>query len=65
MNATDNPTSATAYPVSKVVIGANKAFAERRRADRLPRRPTSSTNAAVRGRLAYMRDNKASPTTRP
>jgi glycine betaine/proline transport system substrate-binding protein len=60
MLATDTPTAATAYPVSKVIIGGNKEFT-----DAAPKiteflKAYSSTNAATSKALAYMRDNDAS-----
>ena len=60
MMAADQPTEATAYPDSKVVIGANKAFTEA--APKLAEflRAYSSTSAATSAMLAYMRENKAS-----
>lgn len=60
MMAAEHPTEATAYPVSKVIIGANKAFTEAAPhiADFL--RAYSSTNAATSAALAYMRENDAS-----
>lgn len=56
----ENPTAATAYPVSRVVIGANKKFTEE--APRLAEFLTAytSTSAATSAMLAYMRENKAS-----
>ncbi|MCB1500980.1 MAG: ABC transporter substrate-binding protein [Bauldia sp.] len=61
MMAAEHPTAATAYPESKVVIGANKAFTEA--APTVARFLSSykSTNAATSAMLAYMRDNKATP----
>lgn len=60
MMAEDHPTEATAYPVSKVVIGANKAFTEA--APKLAEflSAYTSTSATTSEMLAYMRDNKAS-----
>lgn len=60
MMASDQPTAATAYPDSRVVIGANKAFTEA--APNLAEflRAYNSTSAATSAMLAYMRDNKAS-----
>lgn len=60
MHAADKPTAATAYPVSKVVIGANREFAEEAPSLAAFLKAYSSTNAATSTALAYMRDNKAS-----
>jgi glycine betaine/proline transport system substrate-binding protein len=56
----EHPTEATAYPVSKVVIGANKAFTEA--APKLAAFLTAygSTSAATSAMLAYMEENDAS-----
>ena len=56
----EHPTEATAYPVSKVVIGANKKFTEA--APKLTEflSAYTSTSAATSAMLAYMRENKAS-----
>jgi glycine betaine/proline transport system substrate-binding protein len=61
MMASDTPTQATAYPVSKVIIGGNKEFSEA--APELTKflNAYTSTNAATSAALAYMRDNDASP----
>lgn len=61
MMAAEHPTEATAYPESKVVIGANKAFTEA--APNLTEflSAYNSTNATTSAMLAYMQDNKASP----
>jgi glycine betaine/proline transport system substrate-binding protein len=60
MMAAEHPTEATAYPVSKVVIGANKQFTED--APQLAEflSAYSSNSAATSSLLAYMRENKAS-----
>jgi glycine betaine/proline transport system substrate-binding protein len=60
MMAADKPTAATAYPVSRVIIGANKAFTEKAPAITAFLNAYTSTNAATSSALAYMRDNKAS-----
>jgi glycine betaine/proline transport system substrate-binding protein len=56
----EHPTEATAYPVSKVVIGANKQFTED--APMLAEffSAYTSNSAATSSLLAYMRENKAS-----
>ena len=61
MMAAEHPTEATAYPESKVVIGANKAFTEAAPTIAKFLSSYSSTNAATSAMLAYMRDNKADP----
>ncbi len=61
MMAAEHPTEATAYPESKVVIGANKAFTEAAPQLAAFLSAYSSTNAATSAMLAYMQDNKASP----
>lgn len=61
MMAADTPTAATAYPVSKVIIGANKAFTEEAPALTAFLKAYSSTNAATSAALAYMRDRDAQP----
>jgi len=60
MMAAEHPTEATAYPDSRVVIGANKAFTEA--APELAGFLTaySSTSAATSAMLAYMQEHKAS-----
>lgn len=60
MMASDEPTRATAYPVSKVIIGANKTFTEKAPKITGFLKAYASTNAATSAALAYMRDNKAS-----
>jgi glycine betaine/proline transport system substrate-binding protein len=60
MLASDHPDKATAYPVSKVIVGANKAFTEKAPAVTDFLKAYASTNAATSEALAYMRDNKAS-----
>lgn len=61
MNATDNPTEATAYPISNVIIGANAAFAEAAPGVIAFLDAYATTNAMVSQSLAYMRDNNATP----
>jgi glycine betaine/proline transport system substrate-binding protein len=61
MMAADKPTAATAYPVSKVIIGANKAFSEQTPQITAFLKAYSSTNAATSSALAYMRDKDAQP----
>lgn len=61
MMASDTPTQATAYPVSKVIIGGNKEFTEAAPDLTAFLKAYSSTNAATSAALAYMRDNDASP----
>ncbi len=60
MMEADQPTEATAYPESRVVIGANTAFTEA--APNLTEflRAYGSTSAATSAMLAYMRENRAS-----
>ncbi|MEQ9690154.1 MAG: glycine betaine ABC transporter substrate-binding protein, partial [Bauldia litoralis] len=60
MLASDKPTKATAYPVSKVIIGANKEFSEAAPKLTALLKAYSSTNAATSAALAYMRDSDAS-----
>lgn len=61
MMASDHPTKATAYPVSKVIVGANKEFADSAPTLTAFLKAYSSTNAATSAALAYMRDNDAAP----
>jgi glycine betaine/proline transport system substrate-binding protein len=61
MMAADKPTAATAYPVSKVIIGANKAFTEAAPAITGFLKAYTSTNAGTSAALAYMRDQDAQP----
>jgi glycine betaine/proline transport system substrate-binding protein len=61
MMAADKPTAATAYPVSKVIIGANKTFSEATPEITAFLKAYSSTNAATSAALAYMRDKDAEP----
>lgn len=61
MMAAEKPTAATAYPVSKVIIGANKVFSEQAPQIAAFLRAYASTNAATSDALAYMRDNDAQP----
>jgi glycine betaine/proline transport system substrate-binding protein len=61
MMAADKPTAATAYPVSKVIIGANKGFSEAAPQITEFLKAYSSTNAATSSALAYMRDKDAQP----
>lgn len=60
MMAADHPEKATAYPVSRVIIGANRAFTEAAPELAAFLKAYSSTNAETSAALAYMRDNKAS-----
>ena len=60
MLASDKPTKATAYPVSKVIIGANTEFSEAAPKLTALLKAYSSTNAATSAALAYMRDSDAS-----
>jgi glycine betaine/proline transport system substrate-binding protein len=60
MMASEKPSKATAYPVSKVIIGANKKFTEAAPALTKFLSTYTSTNAATSSALAYMRDHKAS-----
>jgi len=60
MLAAEAPKAATAYPVSKVVIGANAAFAEKAPALADFLRKYEMTSAMVSRVLAHMRDTGAS-----
>ena len=60
MMASDKPAKATAYPVSKVIIGANKKFTEEAPMLTTFLKAYTSTNDATSSALAYMRDQKAS-----
>lgn len=61
MMASDHPEQATAYPTSKVIIGANAEFVAG--APKLTQflKAYSSTNAATSAALAYMREQDAKP----
>ncbi|WMS41120.1 ABC transporter substrate-binding protein [Acuticoccus sp. MNP-M23] len=61
MMAADTPTEATAYPQTRVVIGANVDFTSK--SDALTDFLTaySTTSAQTSSALAYMRENDASP----
>ncbi|MCP4383499.1 MAG: ABC transporter substrate-binding protein [Hyphomicrobiales bacterium] len=61
MMASDNPTAATAYPVSEVIIGGNTEFTETAPDLTAFLKAYTSTNAATSSALAYMHDNDASP----
>lgn len=56
-----NPTQATAYPVSDVIIGANADFAAAAPGVIAFLETYETTNADVSASLAYMRDNNATP----
>lgn len=56
-----NPTQATAYPVSDVIIGANTDFAAEAPGVIAFLDAYETTNAEVSQSLAYMRDNNATP----
>ena len=60
MMAAEHPTEATAYPVSKVVIGANKAFTEAAPKLAAFLSAYGSTSATTSAMLAYMQENDAS-----
>jgi glycine betaine/proline transport system substrate-binding protein len=60
MMASDKPAKATAYPVSQVIIGANKKFTEEAPMLTTFLNAYTSTNDATSSALAYMRDHKAS-----
>ncbi len=60
MMASEKPTKTTAYPVSKVIIGANKKFTEAAPTLTKFLSAYTSTNTATSSALAYMRDHKAS-----
>ena len=61
MMAADTPTEATAYPVSKVIIGANKAFTEEAPAlDRRSSPPIPRPTPRPRPRSPICASNKAS-----
>lgn len=57
MMSMESPTAATAYPVSRVVIGANTGFAEAAPAVAGFLADYASSNAVTSGALAFMRDN--------
>lgn len=61
MMDSETPTEATAYPVSKVIIGGNAEFVEAAPDLTAFLKAYNSTNAATSAALAYMRDNDASP----
>jgi glycine betaine/proline transport system substrate-binding protein len=61
LNATDNPTQATAYPNSNVIIGANTAFANEAPQTIAFLDAYETTNALVSQWLAYMQENEATP----
>lgn len=61
MNAADNPTAATAYPVSNVIIGANAEFAAEAPATIAFLDAYEVSNALVSTWLAYMQENDATP----
>ena len=61
LNANDNPTEATAYPTSNVIIGANTEFANEAPATIAFLDAYETTNAVVSEWLAYMQENDASP----
>lgn len=56
-----NPTQATAYPVSDVIIGANADFATEAPGVIVFLEAYETTNAEVSASLAFMRDNNATP----
>ena len=57
MMASDNPTAATAYPVSRVVVGANTAFAAEAPSLAEFFADYASSNLMTSAALAFMRDN--------
>ena len=61
LNAEDNPTEATAYPMSNVIIGANTEFANEAPTTIAFLDAYETTNAMVSVWLAYMQENDASP----
>lgn len=61
MLAADDPTEATAYPVSNVIIGANAEFAEAAPNVVAFLDAYETSNAVVSEWLAYMQENDASP----
>jgi len=61
LNANENPTQATAYPVSNVIIGANTEFAASAPNIVAFLDAYETTNALVSEWLAYMQENEASP----
>ena len=60
MLESDNPTAATASPITKVIIGANAEFAEAAPGLKEFLTAYQSSNADTSAALAYMRDNDAS-----
>lgn len=61
MLASDKPTAATAYPNSKVVIGANTDFGKEAPALREMLARYSTTAAQTSAALAYMQENNVEP----
>lgn len=61
MMAADNPTAATAYPVSNVIIGANAEFAAAAPGVIAFLDAYETTGLMVSQSLAYMQDNDATP----
>ncbi len=61
MTATERPAKATAYPVSDVIVGANKAFVDAAPTVAAFLEAYETTSADVSQALAYMQDNKAEP----
>lgn len=61
LNAEDNPTEATAYPTSNVIIGANAEFAAEAPVTIGFLEAYETTNAMVSVWLAYMQENDATP----
>ncbi len=59
--AADKPTAATAYPETRVVIGANVEFVGESDVIKAFLDAYSTTSAQTSQALAYMRDNDASP----
>lgn len=60
MLASDNPGKACAYPETKVIVGANKAFAESAPTVAAFLKAYGMTSALTSAALAYMQDNDAS-----
>ncbi len=61
MNAAEQPTEATAYPVSNVIIGANTAFAAEAPGVIAFLDAYETTNLMVSRYLAFMQENEATP----
>ena len=61
MNAADNPTAATAYPISNVIIGANTEFADAAPGVVAFLEAYETTSLMVSQSLAFMQESGATP----